>query len=82
MSNDLVFKPTAVAPPQPTVEQMKAELRALGPITPSLQAVITAIVNRELDLLTESDWFIDFIDERIKAVVELNDELERTSDPD
>ena len=67
MSNDLVFKPT------PTAASLDLSSPALSP---SLQSQIRLLIQHELDVLTESEWFIEFIDERILQAFEINEEQE------
>lgn len=62
---DLVFTPT---PSLPTLDD------SLPTLDPSLHSQIRLLIQHELDVLTESEWFIEFIDERIMQAFELTQE--------
>ncbi len=63
--SDLVFTPTLSLPTQDD---------SLPTLDPSLQSQIRLLIQHELDVLTESEWFIEFIDERIMQAFELTQE--------
>ncbi|MAO23294.1 MAG: hypothetical protein CMJ25_21280 [Phycisphaerae bacterium] len=63
--SDLVFTPT---PSLPTLDPSLPNLDA------SLRAQIQLLIQHELDVLTESEWFIEFVDERITQAFEINEE--------
>lgn len=70
IKDDLVFTPT-----QSTPEYENLDLSSPA-LSPSLQYAVRQLIHRELDVLTESDWFIEFIDERIIQAFEINAEQE------
>lgn len=63
--SDLVFTPTSNLP---TLDNN------LPTLDPSLRAQIQLLIQHELDVLTESEWFIEFIDERIMQAFDLTQE--------
>lgn len=69
IKDDLVFTPT-----QSTPEYENLDLTST--LSPSFQYAVRQLIHRELDVLTESDWFIEFIDERIIQAFEINAEQE------
>jgi len=62
---DLVFTPTPS-----TLDD------SLPTLTPSLRSQIQLLIQNELDVLTESEWFLEFVDERIIQAFEVNEEQE------